>query len=144
MGATGKKMSSFLLTHYTGSCFYLFQNNLIKMWDKFRFLEFALIILLILIEQIFLMPNVHSFVGYWFVYFSPDPVLLCALIPIKIYSNAEAEKDKIISDNKNKSGIYMWKNIINDKQYIGSAIDLSKRAVELLFYRLYGEYIKNK
>ena len=31
------------------------------------------------------------------------------------------------ADNKNKSGIYMWKNLINGKQYIGSAIDLSER-----------------
>jgi len=31
MGATGRKMYSFLLTKYTGSCFDLFQNNLIKM-----------------------------------------------------------------------------------------------------------------
>jgi len=59
--------------------------------------------------------------------FSIDPVLLCTIIPIKVYSNAEADKDKIISDNKNKSGIYMWKNLQNGKQYIGSAIDLSKR-----------------
>ena len=35
---------------------------------------------------------------------------LAAIIPIKSYSNAEAEKDKILSENKNKSGIYMWKN----------------------------------
>jgi len=56
---------------------------------------------------------------------------LAAIIPIKIYSNAEADKDLILKENTNKSGIYMWKNIINDKQYIGSAIDLSKR---LSFY----------
>ena len=28
------------------------------------------------------------------------------IVPIKSYSNAEAEKDTILSDNKNKSGIY--------------------------------------
>ena len=61
-------------------------------------------------------------------FFSIDPfLLLAAIIPIKVYSNAEADKDKILKDNKNKSGIYMWKNIINGNQYIGSAIDLSKR-----------------
>ena len=31
MGAMGRKMSSFLLTQYTDSYFYLFKNNLIKM-----------------------------------------------------------------------------------------------------------------
>ena len=110
MGATGKKMSSFLLTHYTGSCFDLFQNNFIKMRDKFRFLKFALIILLILIGQIFLISSsdlvsilstTAGYIGY------PDPVLLAAIIPIKNYSNTEADKDKILKENKNKSGIYM-------------------------------------
>jgi len=59
--------------------------------------------------------------------------LLCALIQIKIYPNAEAEKATILlrfAENNNKSGIYMWKNIINlrsCKQYIGSAVDLPNR-----------------
>ena len=56
-----------------------------------------------------------------------DPFLLAAIIPIKSYSNAEADKAKILKENKNKSGIYIWKNIINDKRYIGSAVDLSNR-----------------
>jgi pyridoxine/pyridoxamine 5'-phosphate oxidase len=59
--------------------------------------------------------------------FSSDAVLLCAIIPIKIYSNAEAEKATILTENKQKSGIYMWTNLINGKQYIGSAVDLSSR-----------------
>ena len=33
--------------------------------------------------------------------------LLCAFIPIKIYSNAKADKGIILKDNKKKSGIYM-------------------------------------
>jgi formate hydrogenlyase subunit 3/multisubunit Na+/H+ antiporter MnhD subunit len=52
---------------------------------------------------------------------------LATIIPIKTYSNAETDKDKILSEQKNQSGIYMWTNIINAKQYIGSAIDLSNR-----------------
>jgi len=50
---------------------------------------------------------------------------------VKYYNNSDTCKDQILSDNKNKSGIYMWKNSKNGKQYIGSAIDLSKR---LFFY----------
>jgi len=56
-----------------------------------------------------------------------DPFLLCAFIPIKIYSNAEQDKSKILSDNKNKSGIYMWKNSKNGKCYIGSSDTLKRR-----------------
>ena len=38
------------------------------------------------------------------------------------YQNAEADKAKILSENKNKSGIYMWKNSINGKRNIGSEL----------------------
>jgi len=31
----------------------------------------------------------------------------CPVSPIKIYSNAEADKAKILKENKKKSGIYM-------------------------------------
>ena len=57
MGAMERKISSFLLTQYTDNYFGIYQNNIIKMWDKIIFLEFALIILLI--EQIFLMSSSH-------------------------------------------------------------------------------------
>jgi len=47
------------------------------------------------------------------------------------YNNVDICKDQILSDNKNKSGIYMWKNRINGKCYVGSAENLSNR---LSFY----------
>src|SRR5205085_4420554 len=50
-----------------------------------------------------------------------------SFVPIKSYSNAEADKDKILKENKNKSGIYMWTNNINNKKYIGSAENLRRR-----------------
>ena len=52
---------------------------------------------------------------------------LVPIVPTKSYSNAEADKVTILKENKNKSGIYKWKNNINGKQYIGSAIELSNR-----------------
>jgi len=52
---------------------------------------------------------------------------LAAIIPIKSYSNAESEKDQILKENKEKSGIYMWKNWINGKRYIGSSNNLKIR-----------------
>jgi len=57
-------------------------------------------------------------------------VSLVPIVPIKTYSNAEADKDKILSDNKNKSGIYKWTNLINGKQYIGSSNNLKRRFME--------------
>ena len=50
-----------------------------------------------------------------------------SLTPVFVYSDLKSEKSLILKDNKGKSGIYMWTNKINDKIYIGSAKDLSKR-----------------
>lgn len=46
---------------------------------------------------------------------------------IIVYSNAETDKLKILSNNKGLSGIYQWKHNESGKIYIGSAVDLSKR-----------------
>lgn len=54
------------------------------------------------------------------------------IVPVKIYANADIEKDQIIKDNKDKSGIYKWRCLVNDKMYIGSSVSLGKR-----FYRYY-------
>ena len=126
-------MSSFLLTQYTDSCLEIFLNNIIKMWEQFRFLEFAFIILFILIGQIFLMSSsdlVSELSTTAELHYFSDPVWLAAIISIKIYSNAEVDKSKILSDNKDKSGIYMWTNNINKKRYIGSSQYLQKRLSE--------------
>lgn len=47
--------------------------------------------------------------------------------PVKIYANTNLSKKEILNENKNKSGIYRWKNNLNGKTYVGSAINLSKR-----------------
>jgi hypothetical protein len=36
------------------------------------------------------------------------------------YNNFDVEKLKILQNNAKKSGIYMFKNLINGKRYIGS------------------------
>jgi len=48
-------------------------------------------------------------------------------VPPKFYSNSDTYKAQILSENKNKSGIYMFKNSINGKRYIGSSVDLRER-----------------
>lgn len=47
--------------------------------------------------------------------------------PVVFYKNAERHKLTVLKENKKKSGIYCWKNKINNKLYIGSAMDLTKR-----------------
>jgi len=75
-----------------------------------------------------------SVVGYFLILFfcfdSLNSFCLLSLVPIvsiKSYSNAEADKDTILSENTNKSGIYMWKNFKNGKRYIGSSNNLKIR-----------------
>ena len=48
-------------------------------------------------------------------------------VPVKSYPNSDTYKAQILSENKNKSGIYMFKNSINGKRYIGSSVDLRER-----------------
>lgn len=49
------------------------------------------------------------------------------VIPISSYLNSEQNKSLILKENKNKSGIYRWNNLITGKSYIGSSISLSNR-----------------
>ena len=60
-------------------------------------------------------------------YSSDNKTTSSTFFPIISYSNAELQKCKIIKDNKKKSGVYRWTNLINKKTYIGSSIDLSMR-----------------
>jgi len=49
------------------------------------------------------------------------------IIPVKIYENADVSKFDIISENKNKSGVYRWINTLTGKTYVGSSVNLRKR-----------------
>ena len=58
--------------------------------------------------------------------------------PAKEYLNSAKCKEKVYEENKGKSGIYLWLNTTNDKYYIDSAQDLSRR-----FSQYYSEkYLK--
>ena len=43
------------------------------------------------------------------------------------YTDLEKNKSKIIKDNKQKSGIYLWTNLITLDTYLGSSINLARR-----------------
>jgi hypothetical protein len=47
--------------------------------------------------------------------------------PAAVYENPDLQKDQIYLENKGKSGIYRWKNLLNGKSYIGSSVDLYNR-----------------
>lgn len=62
-------------------------------------------------------------------------------VPVKTYSNADINKPQIVEENRNKAGIYRWVNLINNKTYIGSSVNLSER---LLDYFQMSQLLKNR
>jgi len=53
--------------------------------------------------------------------------------PVIIYNNAEIDRLQILSDNKDKAGIYQWTHKESGKFYIGSAVDLCNRLKKYFF-----------
>ena len=47
-----------------------------------------------------------------------------------LYSNPGKDKKSMLEDNREKSGIYMWNNKINNKTYIGSSQNLRVRILD--------------
>lgn len=53
--------------------------------------------------------------------------------PVYIYDSLLKDKDIILKSHKSISGIYLLHNLINNKQYVASAYDLSKRLASYYF-----------
>lgn len=49
------------------------------------------------------------------------------VVPWKIYIKMDLYKLNVINDNRGKSGIYLMTNLINNKTYIGSSVNLGRR-----------------
>lgn len=61
---------------------------------------------------------------------SPNKVFFSSsstLSPAATYDNVELHKDRVLKENKDKSGVYRLTNLVNQKTYIGSSVDLRKR-----------------
>lgn len=53
--------------------------------------------------------------------------------PVSYIYNLSEDKELILKEFKNKSGIYLIHNNVNGKQYVGSGMDLSKRLATYYF-----------
>lgn len=49
------------------------------------------------------------------------------IFPIKVYQNCKLQKSQILQENKNKSGIYRWTNLLKGNSYIGSSKNIRNR-----------------
>ena len=57
-----------------------------------------------------------------------------------VYENTLINKPNVLRENKNKSGIYIWVNKLNNESYVGSSVNLTKR-----FRRYYNiNYLKGR
>jgi len=50
-----------------------------------------------------------------------------SVISAKLYANVDYQKLEILTENKGKSGIYLWKHKTNGKFYVGSSQDIARR-----------------
>jgi group I intron endonuclease len=50
--------------------------------------------------------------------------------PIVKYDNADIDRVKILKENKKKSGIYLWTNLINGNSYVGSSVNIYNRLLQ--------------
>lgn len=96
-----------------------------------------LLILLSIIVLLFLFCYCLAKAESNFYYVSSSPTYdlfiassLFPITPVKEYVNSDLQKQSIISENNDKSGIYCWVNRINGKFYIGSSINLKSRLLD--------------
>ena len=68
---------------------------------------------------------------------------LISIVPVCSYLNVDIQKKQIFIDNRRKTGIYRWTNIISGKSYVGSSIDLSIRFKDYLNINYLKRQIEN-
>ena len=67
---------------------------------------------------------------YSFLYLFDTDYTYLSYSPVIVYSNADIYKMSIIRDNKEKSGVYKWTNLENNKSYVGGSVNLSRRLAQ--------------
>lgn len=55
-------------------------------------------------------------------------------VPVRVYLNADKEKDLAVNENKGRAGIYRWVHIESGKSYIGSSVKMNIRFKQYFNY----------
>lgn len=64
------------------------------------------------------------------------------VVPVIVYRNADIDKLQITKENKGKSGVYRWVNLVNGKSYVGSSVDLGRRMGHYFSLAYLERYVK--
>lgn len=51
------------------------------------------------------------------------------IAPEKLYDDIVNHKTQILEENKGKSGVYLWNNIVTGKCYVGSSTNIRRRFI---------------
>jgi len=68
---------------------------------------------------------------------------LALITPVKVYCNADTQKETIVKENKGKAGVYRWINNSNGNSYVGSSVDLRKRFISYYRYNYISDPKRN-
>jgi len=75
--------------------------------------------------------------------FNLDDICLLAAFPVFSYLNSDTDKLSMLRDNRGKSGVYRWTNLINGNSYIGSSVNLSRRLTQYYNINILTKYRQN-
>jgi len=71
-------------------------------------------------------------------------ILFSSVVPIRVYSNVDLNKEEIIRDNRNKSGVYQFTNLLTGTFYVGSSTNLSKKFSQYFNYNFISSPARGK
>jgi len=101
--------------------------------NKISYLVLINILIVLILLVLLLLVALFLFFFFFFYTCYDDCLLYClSFVPLKIYNNADLDKIKILQENRDKAGVYLWQNLINEKKYIGSSVNLYNRI--LVYY----------
>jgi group I intron endonuclease len=64
--------------------------------------------------------------------------------PVVTYHNTDLHKSQILKENRGKSGVYRWTNLLNGKCYVGSGANLSIRLSHYFSYQHMETQLKSR
>jgi len=54
-------------------------------------------------------------------------LVFLGVTPVVVSANSDLDKQNILKENRGKSGVYRWTNLVSGKTYVGSSVNLSRR-----------------